>query len=272
MKSVESRRLVCGAVAAASIALTSACTSSGTIRTAAPASPSTSSGATSPTPATETSSSAPSSDPTTTAATAPAGGTLTTEQLKAAQLADGDIPGYTVDRASDSTDVTTGRAKITSGGAVCQKFQDATDGLAPVYGTVAEADRLWADADGLTIQFALMAFPSADKAKAVVADTRASVPGCKKLTEGSGSEVYAISPSALPDIKIGDSSTAFISDMDIKGTPVVLTVGLVQVGSTAFIIAIGGPDLDKAAAVGKVAALKELATKQAAKLRALQKG
>jgi hypothetical protein len=205
-------------------------------------------------------------------APARAGGALTVDQLKAALLADADVPGYTVDPGGDSSDVKTEQDKVSSGGTACQKFMDASNGLAS-YGTVAEADHSWKnDGTATNVQFALFSFPTADQAKKVLADTRSGLAACPALTAGTGNSVGSMTLSPLGDLGVGDSSSAFASVMNINGFTIVMAVAVVQVGSTTFNVAIGGPGLQKSAVAGKTGDLKAFAAKQATKLKAAQNG
>jgi hypothetical protein len=255
-------KAVCVVVLGGSVLLTAACGSGG--GSAKPAAQSTVSAPGTSTPAAAGSSST---------APAAAGAALTTDQLKAALLADADVPGYTADPGSDSADVKTGQDKVATGGAACQMFMDATNALVPSYGTVAEVDHSWLDtAQELNVQLALYSFPSADKAKKVLADTKAGLADCKSLTAGTGTSAGTMALSPLADIGVGDSSSTFASTMVISGTTIVVAVTVVQVGSTAFNVAVGGPGLTQSGVAGKMADLKSYAVKEAAKLKAAQHG
>jgi hypothetical protein len=265
VSSGKSLRLVGGLTAAGvTIAMTSACSSGGSTK---PAAASSATGA--------TSAASGASTPTTAAPTAAApaaAGSLSADQLKGALLAAADVPGYTADPSSAASGLKTDQEKVSDGGAVCQKFMDANDALVSAYGTTAEAEGAWQDqANGVLVQISMMAFPSADKAKAVVADVKSSVAGCQQLSAGTGTEAGTMAITPLPDIQAGDSSTGFVASVQIGSVTFNEVVATVQVGSSSFSVTVGGPGLDKATAPAKVADLKGYATKQAAKLKAAQK-
>ncbi|WP_194893337.1 sensor domain-containing protein [Catenulispora pinisilvae] len=237
------------AVLTAAVLTTAACSSSGLIGASAGGSggPGSVFGKTSSAPtgaqsgapssvATGSSSGAPSS-----AATGGSGGTLTADQIKQILLTDKDAPGYTYDASADSTTTTDTSGAVTAGGAACQTFVDAQNGLTTKYGTTAEVDReLKKTADGHVIEDSTMAFPAPDKAAAVITDLTAGLANCKSLTMNQSGSTTTMALSPIPQL-IKDGQVGYVDSLTISGKTVLMAADVVHVGTGLSLVALIGP-------------------------------
>ena len=238
------------AVLTAAVLTTAACSSSGSIGASSGASggPGSVFGKTSSSAPTGAESGAPSSASTgsssgapSSAATGGSGGTLTTDQIKQILLTDKDAPGYTYDASADSTTTTDTSATVTTGGAACQTFVDAQNGLSTKYGTTAEVDReLKKTADGHVIEDSTMAFPAPDKAAAVITDLTAGLANCKSLTMNQSGSTTTMQLSPIPQL-IKDGQVGYVDSLTISGKTVLMAADVVHVGTGLSLVALIGP-------------------------------
>ncbi|WP_041540733.1 sensor domain-containing protein [Catenulispora acidiphila] len=198
--------------------------------------------------------------------------TAAASRLSKLLLTDADDAGYTYDASQDGTGVTSTQDVVTTGGSVCQSFVDAQEALSTKYGTTAEVDRrLTKPNDAHTIQSSAMAFPSADKAAAMIADLTAGVKGCKSLSLTQGGTTLSMQPSAIPELtKAGQ--VGYIDYLTAGGSTELMAADLVQVGTTVSVVAIDGPLTNDPAALQQMGGtqLAHLSDVQVGRLKSAQ--
>lgn len=240
---------------AASVLMAAACSSSGQVNSSGgkstagssggPGSSTSASGSKSPgAPSSSSSTSDAPSAASSSSASSSSGGSgtaLTADQISKLLLTDKDDPGYTFDAAQDDTTTTAKQHVVTVGGADCQKFVDAQDALTTKYGTTAEVDRqLTKAAENHAIQDSVMVLPSADKAKAAVADLTAGLQNCKNLTMTDSDSQVTMAPAPIPQL-ISDGQAGYIDYVTVSGKTVLMAVEVVHVGTTMSVVALVGP-------------------------------
>ncbi|WP_370347316.1 sensor domain-containing protein [Catenulispora sp. EB89] len=256
------------AVLTAVVLATAACGGSAKKAAAPPATSSTGSG-TSAGSATATTSAATSSG----APTGAPGGSLTTAQISALLLTDKDDAGYTFNASQDGTAVTTAQDTVTTGGAACQTFVDAEEALSTKYGTTAEVDRQLSKPNvAIGIESSVIAFPSADKAAAMISDLATGLKTCKNLAiTQSGTVSVVMTPSAIPELT-KDGQAGYIDYMSAGGKTELLAADLVHVGTAVSVVAFIGPMSNDPALLQQMGGkqLSHLSDVQVARLKAAQ--
>lgn len=131
-------------------------------------------------------------------------GSFSEDQLKTMLLTDADVPGTTINRDEESTTVAaTEDGRVSSGGGGCQKFVTATELVASVYGTAAQANRDLLGANDEATRYDLtLAMVPGNGAAQVLSDLRAGLAAC------SGSFTIPL-----------DFGTASYTDKEIKVDP-----------------------------------------------------
>ncbi|WP_228562596.1 sensor domain-containing protein [Catenulispora rubra] len=231
------------AVLTAIVLATAACGGSAK-KTAAPPATSGTGSATAAASATSTTSttSATSAASSSGAPTGAPGGSLTTAQISKLLLTDKDDAGYTFNASQDGTAVTTAQDAVTTGGAACQAFVDAEEALSTKYGTTAEVDRQLTKPNvAIGIESSVIAFPSADKAAAMISDLAAALKTCKNLAITQSSTVSVVmTPSAIPELT-KDGQAGYIDYMSAGGKTELMAADLVHVGTAVSVVAFIGP-------------------------------
>jgi hypothetical protein len=134
-------------------------------------------------------------------------------QLEAALLTDADVPRTTINQKEENTEATTSEEdKITTGGASCQKFVDATEQLVPTYGTTAAVSRDLLGVTDTDVRYDLtLASLPGSSAKQVTADIRAGLAACTGVyTYSQGSDTLSISDKEIRISPVGDSAIAYL--------------------------------------------------------------
>lgn len=168
-------------------------------------------------------------------------GPLTAAQLQAALPTGTDIPGYTFLPAEDSSAMMTVPDTVTTGGADCQKFLDATEGLTTTYGTVGEASRTMHQASGLQmIVVSVLTFRTPDAATTALTDGRAGLAGCTTLTGTSGGSPIAGTIGPIPQLATATDRFGYAAYLTAGGVAVLMAAEEVQVGSTIVEVALIG--------------------------------
>ncbi|MEY9857195.1 hypothetical protein ABH935_002803 [Catenulispora sp. GAS73] len=224
------------AVLTAAVLATAACGGSAKKSAAPPATSSTgsaTSAASAPATSAATSNGAPAGAP---------GGSLTTAQISKLLLTDKDDAGYTFNASQDGTAVTTTQDIVTTGGAACQAFVDAEEALSTKYGTTAEVDRQLTKPNvAIGIESSVIAFPSADKAAAMISDLATGLKSCKNLAiTQSGTVSVVMTPSAIPELT-KDGQAGYINYMSAGGKTELMAADLVHVGTAVSVVAFIGP-------------------------------
>ena len=233
----------------------------------------------SPTPGTAsaasgTSATSAASAPSSSGATAGApGSTLTTAQISKLLLTDKDDAGYTFNASQDSSAVTTTQDTVTTGGTPCQTFVDAEEGLSTKYGTTAEVDRqLTKPNEPIGIESSVLAFPSADKAAAMIGDLTAGLKSCKNLAiTQAGNVAVVMTPSAIPELT-KDGQAGYIDYMSAGGRTELMAADLVRVGTAVSVVAFVGPISNDPAVLHRMGGqqLSHLSDVQVARLKSAQ--
>lgn len=262
------------AVVAGIVLATAACSSSGTVAASAAHSSAKSTSAAStgaktaaPSSAASSTSAAPSTD----SSSGSSGTALSSDQLSKNMLTDKDAPGYTYDASQDDTTLSDTPDTVTSGGSACQRFVDAQNAATPKYDTSAEVSRaLTKTAEQHVIQDVVMAFPSSEKAAAVVSDATTGLQGCKslKLTidGGSGTMVPAVIPQLVHDGQLG-----YINYLTMKGKTVIMAADEVHVGqAVSIVVLVSAPTNDKPTLEKMGATMAHLSDIQVARLKKAQ--
>lgn len=249
-----------GAVAGVILA-TAACGSSGTAGGSAAAGGGAKSTSAPPTGST---SGAPSS-------AAAGGSALTSDQISALLLTDKDNPGYTFDASQDSTSTTDTQDQVTAGGSACQTFVDAQDGLSTKYGTTTEVDRQLTKAtQHHVIQDSVLAFPSPDKAAAMVADANGALQSCKSLAVPIDGSPSSMTLAVIPQLTHG-GQLAYINYVTVEGKTVLMATELVNTGQAVSVVALDSPvTSDKATLEQMGATLAHLSDLQVGRLKKAQ--
>ncbi|WP_194916077.1 sensor domain-containing protein [Catenulispora rubra] len=268
------------AVVTAAVLMTAACSSSGQIGgsaagTSAPGAAGTSGGSK----ASASGGSVPNTSiaPPTSAATSAAtsggasGTTLSADQIGKLLLTDKDDPGYTYDASQDDPTTTSTQDVVKTGGAACQTFVDAQDGLTTKYGTTAEVNRQLRKASaGHAIQDSVLALPSADKAQALIADLTTGLQGCKNLSMTLSGSSGTMAPAPIPQL-MKQGQAGYINYLTISGKTVLMAALLVHVGSAVSVVVLVGPVTnDKTALEQMGATLGHLSDIQVGRLKAAQ--
>ena len=261
------------AVLTAAVLMVAACSSSGTVggSAAGTSAPGTSSGLKVPT----SGGSVPGTSlaPPTSAAmsSSAAGTTLSTARISKILLTDKDDPGYTYDASKDDTSTTSVPDVVKTGGAACQTFVDAENGLTTKYGTVAEVNRELRKASvGHAIQASVLAMPSAERAQAMVTDVTKGLQGCKNLSMTIAGTAGTMAPVAVPQL-MKDGQAGYINYMTAGGKTVLMAAELVHVGTAVSVVALVGPVTnDKSALEQMGATLAHLSGIQVGRLKAAQ--
>lgn len=253
------------------ILTTAACTSSGTIaasgaHTSAKSTSAASTGAGTGAASSAASTTAPSTD-----ASSAAGTTLSADQITKNLLTDKDAPGYTFDASQDDTTMSDTQDRVTTGGSACQAFVDAQNGYTQKYNTVAQVSRqLTKTAEHHIIQDVVMAFPSSDKAAALISDATTGMQGCKSLKMtidgGSGSML----PAAIPQL-VRSGQLGYINYMTVNGKTVMMAAEEVHVGqAVSVVVLISAPTSDKPTLERMGATLAHLSDLQVGRLKKAQ--
>ena len=160
---------------------------------------------------------------------------------------------------------------MTAGGSVCQTFVDAQDGLSTKYGTTAEVDRqLTKAAQQHVIQDSVLAFPSPDKAAAMVADANGALQSCKSLTVPIDGSPSAMTLAVIPQLTHG-GQLAYINYVTVKGKTVLMATELVNTGRRSRVVALDSPvTSDKATLEQMGATLAHLSDLQVGRLKKAQ--
>jgi hypothetical protein len=169
-------------------------------------------------------------------------GPLTTDQLKKALPTDADITGYTFDPTQDTSTLTSVADTLTTGGAPCQKFLNATEGLTTTYGTVAEVDRtLRETTGGRTIHVSIMSFNSPAAATTVLTDAKDGLNGCTSVAGTLSGSATTGTFSPIPQLASATDRIGYVAYLTTGGLAVLLAAETVQVGSTIVNIDLIGP-------------------------------
>ncbi|MEZ0106085.1 hypothetical protein ABH920_000066 [Catenulispora sp. EB89] len=199
------------------------------------------------------------------------GTTLSADQIGKLLLTDKDDPGYTYDASQDDPTTTSAQDVVKTGGAACQTFVDAEDGLTTKYGTTAEVNRqLHKASAGHVIQDSVLALPSADKAQALVADLTTGLQGCKSLTMTISGNSGTMAPAPVPQLmKAGQAG--YINYLTVGGKTVLMAALLVQAGTAVSVVVLVGPVTnDKTALEQMGATLAHLSEIQVGRVKAAQ--
>jgi hypothetical protein len=116
-----------------------------------------------------------------------------------------------------------------------------------------------------------MAFPSADKASAMITDLTAGIKGCKNLSLSQGGVGISMEPSAIPELtKAGQ--IGYIDYLTANGKTELMAADLVQVGTAVSVVAINGPLTNDPAALQQMggAQLSHLSDVQVGRLKGAQ--
>ena len=262
------------AVVTAAALLTAACSSSGQIGGSAAAgasSPGAASGSKVPPTSGGSVPGTSIAPPTSAASGGAAGNTLSTADISKLLLTDKDDPGYTYDASKDDTTTTNTPDVVKTGGAACQTFIDAQDGLTTKYGTTAEVTReLRKDSVGHAIQDSVLAMPSADKAKAMIDDVTAGLKGCQNLSVTISGTTGTMALAPVSQL-MKDGQAGYINNMTLNGKKVLMAADLVHVGTTVSVVVLIGPlTLDKSVLEQMGATLAHLSDIQVGRLKAAQ--
>jgi hypothetical protein len=262
------------AVLTAAVLMTAACSSSGEIGGSAAGTSAPGTSVESKVPTSGGSVPGTSIAPPTSAATSggASGTTLSAAQISKLLLTDKDDPGYTYDASQDDASTTSAQDVVKTGGAACQTFVDAQDGLTTKYGTTAEVNRQLRKASaGHAIQDSVLVLPSDGKAQALVADLTSGLQGCKNLSMTISGSSGTMAPAAVPQlIKAGQAG--YINYLTIGGKTVLMAALLVHVGTAVSVVVLVGPvTSDKTALEQMGATLAHLSDIQVGRLKAAQK-
>ena len=210
--------------------------------------------------------------PTSSAASGGASGsTLSADQISKILLTDKDDPGYTYDASQDDATTTSAQDVVKSGGAACQTFVDAEDGLTTKYGTTAEVNRqLHKTSAGHVIQDSVLALPSSDKAQALITDLTAGLQGCKNLSMTFSGSTGTMAPAPVPQL-MKQGQAGYINYLTVGGKTVLMAALLVHVGTAVSVVVLVGPVTnDKTALQQMGATLAHLSDIQVGRLKAAQ--
>jgi hypothetical protein len=193
------------------------------------------------------------------------------DQISALLLTDKDDPGYTYDGTQDGTTTTDTPDKVTTGGSACQLFVDAENGLSTKYGTTAEVDRqLTTSAEQHVIQDSVLAFPSSDKAAAMVADATTGLQGCKSLKLTIDGSPGAMAPAPIPQLT-QNGQLGYINYLTISGKTVLMAAELVHVGQAVSVVVLISPTTTDKPTLEKMgASLAALSNLQVGRLKKAQ--
>jgi hypothetical protein len=186
-------------------------------------------------------------------------------------LTDKDAPGYTFDASQDDTTKSDNQDLVTTGGSACQAFVDAQNGYTQKYGTTAQVSRqLQKTAEKHIIQDVVMAFPSSDKAAALISDATAGVQGCKSLKMTIDGGAGSMLPAPIPQL-VHAGQLGYINYMTVSGKTVMMAAEEVHVGQVvSVVVLISAPTSDKPTLERMGATLAHLSDIQVGRLKKAQ--
>jgi len=134
------------------------------------------------------------------------------------------------------------RAKVTSGGAVCQSFVDASAPYGPAYEASAEADRAYDATTGdgpAVVQVAVVSHTSPAAARLTVEDARTSAKGCVHLTVNIDGSTTKMNLAPIAEPTMGDDSAVVRAGTILASESTLVTMVVAQVGTETVHVLVG---------------------------------